>query len=69
MAERAIDHSDDNLANLTLRVPPSLKADLIAISQREFGSVSALVRRLLADGIMRDRRAHRRFAKAAPNGQ
>ena len=40
---------DRDTASLNLRIPLPLKADLIAIADREYTSVSIVVRRLLRD--------------------
>jgi hypothetical protein len=56
-------------ASLTLRIPSRLKSDLIAIANREYASVSSVVRRLLRVGATQvNRKQHRRRHSEVRNG-
>ena len=52
--------ADSDATSLNLRIPLPLKAALIAIADREYTSVSIVVRRLLRDGTEHLARQHRR---------
>ena len=63
--------TDSKADSLSFRIPPALKADLLAIAEKEAKPVGELLRELIRERVMQDRRrafeaeARRQSLKAA----